>query len=401
MRLDGWWAEGHYVWRTGSGPLVGGAHRLVDAAGALRPPVTVSRDASGALPLAYAGHPDGLTYLLPFLEERRAGPAAAHRTEQTTAGTTVGTAAGTTGRTTGRTTWRQIAADAAAPDADLIAVGCSHRRALSLPTDRALLLPFRLSLVVPVHDGPEAVRRRVSRKDRQQYARERERRAWNVVPGTADADFAYFYRRMHLPTMASRHGESARSESPSVAYHCLFRHGALLFLTEAGRRVAGMLCRYEPATRTLVIRLAGVLDGAEGHYRSPTYLGLYVGVLEWAARQGLSAVNLSGCEPFLSKGIFQYKRKLHPRVTLPADHFGGKRLWLRARRDTPALRDFLVDNPAITLDEGGRLHATYFHDADRPARTGLRWRTPGLAGQRLVDLDAFLAGAPADLPARV
>ncbi|GAA3681607.1 hypothetical protein GCM10022224_052350 [Nonomuraea antimicrobica] len=374
MTLGPWWASCGYAWRTGSGPLVNRLHRLVDAAGSVRPLLTRSRDARGGLPLAYAGHGDGLRYLLPFLEERREGA--------------------TVARHRGRVTWRDLASGRAAPDAGLIAVGCSAGRAAALPAAGSLVLPFRLSLVVPVDEGVEAVRRRVSRKDRQQYARERERRAWTVEQGTADADFAFFYRRMHRPTMRRRHGESARSESPAVAYHCLFRHGALLFLREGGERVAGMLCRYEPAARTLVIRLAGVLDGAESHYRSSAYLGMYVGVLEWAARQGLRAVNLSGCEPFLSKGIFQYKRKLHPEVSLPGDHFGGKRVWLRIQRDSGPLRDFLVANPAVTIDAAGRLHATYFHDAARPARTDLQWRTPGIADRRLIDLDDFMAAAP-------
>jgi hypothetical protein len=164
----------------------------------------------------------------------------------------------------------------------------------------------------------------------------------------------------------------------------------LFFLRERGDRVAGMLCRREPGT--LVLRLAGVRDGAEDAYRSGTYIALYVSILDWTARNGVSTVDLSGSEPFLSKGIFQFKRKLHPDMRWPATHFAGKRLWLCVRRDTPAVRDFLVANPVLA-PAGDGFEALYFHDRDRLARRDLQWRTGGVVGCRTVDLDAFLGGS--------
>jgi hypothetical protein len=198
---------------------------------------------------------------------------------------------------------------------------------------------------------------------------------------------------MHQPTMRRRHGAATRTVSRAVAWHSLFHRGVLFFLRENGERVAGMLCRLEAGA--VVLRLAGVRDGAELAYRSGTYLALYVGILEWATRNRLDRVDLSGAEPFLSKGILQFKRKLHPWVGCPATHFAGKRLWLGVRRDTPAVRDFLVANPVLMPAADG-LTALYFHDRARPPRLDLRWQTPGVTGHTRVDLDAFLAGISED-----
>ena len=153
-----------------------------------------------------------------------------------------------------------------------------------------------------------------------------------------------------------------------------------------------MLCRLEGST--LVVRLAGVEAGGEEPYRSGTYMAMYVLILQWAAEQGLTRVDLSGCEPFLSKGIFQFKRKMHPEVTLPDNHFREKRLVLRVLRDTPEVRDLLTANPVLTSGTHGGLEAVYFHDPDRPARTDLRWQCPGVSSQRTLDLDEFLDGWP-------
>ncbi|WP_242884803.1 GNAT family N-acetyltransferase [Actinomadura litoris] len=362
-----------YAWQHGADPWIVRAREWADAAVSARPPVTVSVPEDGGPVLAYGGLPDGLTHVLPFLEQRR-GPAAARRV-------------------TRRTSWTGLADGRAAPDADILAVGCLRRRVPDPVPEHVLLLPFRVTLAVPTGGGPERVLRGISRKARQQHVREVRSRARTLRVATGDADFEHFYEGMHRPTMRRRHGDAARSESKETARACLFRRGALFYLCEDGRPVAGMLCRRERAA--LVVRLAGVAGGDEELYRSGTYMSLYILVLQWASEHGVARVDLSGCEPFLSKGIFQFKRKMHPEVALPANHFGGKRLHLRVRRDGPAVRAFLAANPMLTLAPDGALEAAYFHDDDHPPRTDLRWEAPGITGHRLIHLDGFLDGLPA------
>ncbi|WP_329007433.1 GNAT family N-acetyltransferase [Micromonospora rifamycinica] len=360
-----------FSWQNSTRPWVVGVHHTVDAVRHRRPRATESVPADAGPALAYAGLTEGLDHVLPFLEQQR-GPTGRRRRQLTS--------------------WADIFSGRAVPAADILAAGCLPGRVPSGPVPRSLTLPLRITLVVPLGEDAAGVLRRVSRKARQQHARELRSRSRSLEVATLDQDFALFYDRMHLPTMQRRHASATRSVSRATAHQCLFRGGVLFFLQESGERVAGMLCRQEG--NGLVIRLAGVRDGAEEPYRSGTYMAIYILILQWAADQGLARVDLSGCEPFLSKGIFQFKRKLHPEVTLPRNHFAGKRLWLHVRRDTPPVRDFLAANPMLVTVPGGGLEAVYFHDAHRPPRTDLRWETPGVHGHRMVDLDAFMAGEP-------
>jgi hypothetical protein len=358
--------EARYQWQNSTDPRVGDWHRRLDRLASARPRVTVSHPAGDGPVLAYAGIDDGLRHVLPYAEQQRGA---------------------TLRRERHRTTWARLDA----PDADVLFVGHLIGQPLGPAGPAHVDLPFRVHLVVRPGPDPAAVPGRLSRKARQQYQREQRSRGRSLEVATGQADFEFFYRRMHTPTMRRRHGDAARSVPFGLALHSLFGRGVLFFLREYGERVAGMLCRREPGT--LVLRLAGVLDGAGDAYRTGTYLGLYVAILAWAAETGVPEVDLSGTEPFLSKGIFQFKRKLHPLVRVPANHFAGKRLRLCVRRDTPAVRDFLVANPVL-VPAGRGFEAWYFRDRGRAPRLDLRWRTDGVHGHRVVDLDEFLGGAP-------
>ncbi|MFF4406786.1 hypothetical protein [Streptomyces sp. NPDC001404] len=281
--------------------------------------------------------------------------------------------------------------------ADILLRGTTARTVPDLPP-ATLLLPFRVRLVVPVGEGTEALHARISRRERRSFAVHRRERGWTWERATGPWAFDHFYERMHLPTMRRRHGCATRSLPPDLAYECLFRRGALFFVVENGTPVAGVLCARPAHSRTLTMRLLGVLDGAEEHYASGAARALTHFALEWACTHGMTHVDLSGCEPFLSKGIFQFKQRFHPECRLPADHFGGKRLVLRVVRDTPGVRDLLVANPVVALAAGGfetgGFEALYFHDADRPPRTDLAWQCPGILRARHLGLDAFLQTVP-------
>ncbi|GII66115.1 hypothetical protein Skr01_62000 [Sphaerisporangium krabiense] len=356
-----------YAWHNGGGPWLLRARTLADAAS--RPRVTWSVPVGGGPVLACGGLPQALTHVLPFLEQRRGLPAERH------------------GR---RISWAELGG--AVPGADVLAVAYPRRRAPAVPPPHGVLLPFRVTLTVPLAPDPADVLRRLSRKARQQHARELVSHARTLETTTGDADFDRFYEGMHRPTMDARHGESARSEAKEDARACILRHGVLFFLRESGTRVAGMLCRVEG--RTLVVRLAGVDGGGARAYRSGTYMALFILILQWAAEHGFARVDLSGGEPFLSKGTFQFKRKMHPEVGLPPNHFRDKRLLVRVLRDGAGVRDLLVANPVLALREAGGLEAVYFHDDERPPRLDLRWESPGVDRHRLVHLDPFLAGLP-------
>lgn len=368
----------HYAWANSGDPRLLAARRWWEGRRRSRVAGLVSPGRDGTPTIAYAGAPEGVANVLAFLERQRDG------------------ADGPPAERIARdVTWSDLAAGTAFPEADLVAVGCDAGRAARLPAAAALVLPFRVHLVVEVDDDLAGMRRRISKREREDFNRSRREHDWTWERDDSPAAFEHFFERMHRPTMDERHGERQRTESAGVAYECLFRQGMLFFVGTGGRRVAGVLCRWDAASRTLTTRLLGVLDGDAEHYASGAFKAVYHLLLEWACANGVERIDYHGTEAFVSKGIYQWKRKFRPTVVLPPNHFAGKRLWLRAARDTGAVRDFLVANPTLAMAGDGGIEAVYFRDGARPARTGLSWECAGVTGAREIDLDEFLAPAGA------
>jgi hypothetical protein len=285
------------------------------------------------------------------------------------------------------TSWRDLA-EGRFPDADLVLVGAEDDQVRRLPAERAFVAPFRIHLVVDTTDGPEKVHARVSKRERWEFNRNLRERAWELREDDSPEALRFFYERMHVPTMRVRHAEQSRTEAFTVARDQILRSGRLMFVYERGEPVAGVLCHERQGTITT--RLLGVLDGADEHYDSGAFKAVYHLLLAWAAERGYEAVDFYGTEAFLAKGIFQWKRKFAPHVVLPPNHFRTKRLYVGVRRDTARVRDFLVANPFLEIDDQDRMRPLYFYDADRPSRTDISAKAGSLQPARHVDLDTFL-----------
>lgn len=364
-----------YAWNNADGWPA--AARL--ARDELRPrcPAIVSTAPSGPT-LGYAGLDPH--QILPFLESRRDAPASSRRQ----AVLPWATALAAVGRS-----------------ADLVFAGGPARRIAALRAragHAGVLAPFRLHLVLDTDRPADTVLGEISRRERRYHAKLRRDHDWRWEHATAPADFRHFYRRMHRPLMERRHGSATRSIPEDVARDRLFAGGRLFFLRQAGERVVGVLCGWSERRRRLTMRLLGVLDGDERHYTSGAVKAVYFMAIGWACGNGVRTLDLSGTEPFLSKGILQFKRRLHPSVVPPPTHYAGRRLWLAAARDTPAVRDFLVANPFLALGPEPGPGALYPQDRDRPARTDISAALPGVAWQRRLDLDRLL---PLPLPEEV
>lgn len=381
MRTDGvapwrrWRVRAGYEWAQNTGALIAGTRSWADTR--MLPWVSVTSVAGAGGPsIAYAGVPVGVVKIHQMLEERREALGAP-----------------TTARATGRAGRAALLRGSWLPDADLVAVGCAARQASRLPGAAALVLPFRVHILARTSDGPGGWWRRMSRSERRWSSRTLRAGPWALELAADAASFDYFYHRMHVPTMRERHGARARSESRDTAWECLFRHGVLAFVTYDGTRVAGLLGRWGAGRRVLTIRLVGVLDGSPEYYRNGAMRATDHLLMAWAASHGVPAVDLGGAEPFLSQGIFQRKRLVASTAVMAPNHFGRLRLWWHARRDTPAVRDFLVANPVVEMAGGRGLRAVYFCDEQRPARLDLARTREGIDGYRILPLDEFFAPA--------
>jgi hypothetical protein len=374
------WSQARYRWDHGEGAWAA-AHQLSDAALYGRHLRSLLTRTEPRLTVEYRGYAAGGQHVVPFLQEQleRVGSAVTLAEEPLTG-------------------WSRPAA-AVQPDADIVFTACSSRRAAALPAARSLVLPFRIQQLLDVVPDPEAMVKKVSRNERKQFANLRGKREWSWEAGTRLADLEFFYERMHLPTMGWRYGAAMRSADWDTTLHCLFRRGALFFVNEGGKRVAGALCRYDDGGSVMRMRMLGVLDGDETHYRSGAVKAVWYLAVEWAASNGIRLIDMSGGEPFPGKGVYQFKRRFHPLTALPTDHFGRKRLHLAVRRDSAAVRDFLVATPMLAVDEAGRLSAVHFSDSTRPAHTRIAGKGPGIEECREIDLDEFLTTSRPPAPA--
>ncbi|AZS89604.1 hypothetical protein ELQ87_39185 [Streptomyces griseoviridis] len=366
-----------YHWRNNGHPLLTRVRAVWDSrGGAVFPSV---RSDLGEVSVGYSGLSEGLAYTLEFTELRReqATKESARRTE-------------------GQVTGGQLRSPARLPDTDIVIVGTSAAHARRLPAGSSLIVPMRVHFVVDLDDGPEAVHRRISKREREQFSRIRRAHRWSWDLDSSPEWFDVFYDRYYRPTMFRRHGTRERTEAKDVAYECLFRTGRMFVLSQDGERVGGALCHWDRVGRVLTLRLLGVADGTQQHYSSGAFKAIYHFLIDWSARNGVRRLDFQGTEPFLSKGTYQWKRRFGTRVIQPPNHFGAKRLWFHVRRDTPAVRDFLAANPLLAETPRGQLEAVYFQDAERPPRLEYSAKSPGVEGIRHVDLDAFLAPTAQD-----
>lgn len=371
MNAPGMMLRARYAWHHSDHPMVLGARGTINAR--LLPFVSAVSAAGPEAPsLGYAGVPHGLGQVLHTLEVRReAAGAVATPTERS----------------------RVHRADlfgGALPATDLVAVGCAPAQVTALPLRSALVLPFRMHHVVDVSCGQDTWRRAISRRERQWFSARRNESDWALEVAVDEDAFRFFYHQMHLPTMRSRHGEWANTEPEDIALECLFRSGVLVFVTVNGERLAGALCRRSKDDATITLRLLGVLDGAKKMYEIGTLKGLYHLLLEWADGHGIRQVDLGGSGAWLSSGLFQWKRRFAPEIVDAPNHLGRLRVWFHARRNTAAVRDFLVANPVLEITGDREFGAVYFHDDHRPARLALAYASPNVRKHRTVHLDDFL-----------
>jgi hypothetical protein len=255
------------------------------------------------------------------------------------------------------------------------------------PSEAAVaVMPARVNMVVNVAEGhgPTKVERQRQRRRVNSFD-------YSFELSTDTADYDFFYDRMHVPAMADRHARRARSVDRDEAFENLFRQGFLFFVCSRGVRVAGILCHV--VGDSCRARLVGWLDGDRLHLRREALKTAMHFLIEWTRSSGFRTFDLMGCEPFLTKGTFQSKRRLGATVTIPGDATGNYRVELEVRRDSRVLREFLVTNPPLVQDADGSIGAAYFHDRYSVARTDIPYACRGIDFVRLVDFDLLLTNS--------
>ena len=262
---------------------------------------------------------------------------------------------------------------------DIVIVGASSHLICKLPRQSAIVLPEFVRHVLDIQGDWEAVKSRFRKSVRYELRLTRKFN-YQYEISHSDQDFERFYRDMYLPTMNSRHGELS-SPTPFYEAYRYFRHGLLFLVKRDGRPVCGSVCYVEQDT--IYCLILGVINADEQLLRDGVLGALNRLRIEWANQQGFKAIDFLGANPFLKTGMFQYKRKWGTAVYVPP-HL-HRQIWIKVIRNTPAVCQFLKENPFIAIDEDNQLYGLIFVEDPRnvSAETRQDWEsryaTPGLS----------------------
>lgn len=279
-----------------------------------------------------------------------------------------------------------------APSSDIVIVAGSERLIRKLPRQNALILPLYVEHILDIRGDWEDVKKRLRRSHsvRNEF-RALQKYGYTYEISHDDRDLEMHYDTMYLPTMEKRHGDAAHIVSMEEAEQH-FRRGCLVLVKRDGQIVAGGLCRAQGERVRFIC--VGIANADEQLMKERVMGALYISRLQWANQVGYKTVDFLGCPPYLRMGIFRYKRKWGTNAGIPPN--SHKQIWFRFQRDTPAVRQFLQENPCAVIDENGDLYGLVFVDdatnvtQELEARLYKQYFTSGMKGLLIRSVDDLL-----------
>jgi hypothetical protein len=323
----------------------------------------------GALVVTYAGHPRYTTRTLKSL-------LFAERAEE---------------NEIGRIPFWKLSALVDSEIGDITIIEAVERVIRTLPASGAIVLPFLVQMTLDVQGDWRDVRLRIPGKRRRDQERIVRKCGYSYEVSNSEKDFEMFYHQMYLPTAQRRYGELAGLATIEEVYP-YFRHGRLLFVKRNDIYVSAFLCLAHGDV--VHAKFGGVFEGDPQLIQEGAQGTVYYATIRWANQQEkYKAVNLEGCLPYLDNPVFRYKRSWGTSVSV-APHLHG-RTWIKSQRNIPAVRQFLKDNPFITVDKSGRLQGLIVvDDPDKVSpETKAEWRKC----YETLGLDGLLVRSVADI----
>lgn len=268
---------------------------------------------------------------------------------------------------------------ATSPASDIVIVGANKHLIHKLSRQNAIVLPHRVELVLDVRGTWEEVKRRFSRETCSSDLRKMWKYGYTHEVSHSDQDFEMFYHQIYLPSVRARYGEVARLRAFREVYQD-FRRGWLFLIKRDGVYVSGGLWTSQQGVVNL--ELLGVLNGDMQLLREGAQVAVYYALIKWAHQMEYRAVNFGTCLPYLEGGLFRYKRKWGSAVRVPSGD--NTRFWIKVCYNTPAVLQFLQDNPCIVINKQGELLGLIVTDdpasvASAEARWRKKYETPGLS----------------------
>ncbi|MBN1878171.1 MAG: GNAT family N-acetyltransferase [Anaerolineae bacterium] len=264
---------------------------------------------------------------------------------------------------------------------DLTFIGASKQLVRRLPARNSIILPRIVKQTLDVQGRWEDVLQRFPKTIRKNELRLVRKYGYEYEVSNQDEDFEIFFHEMYLPSMRTRHGNQAALTPFANAYR-RFKQGILFLVKREGTYVAGGLCYAKREPGVVHFLLTGVIQGDQKLLREGAQSAVYYAVTHWSNKHGYKVVDFQGTVPYLEKGILQHKRKWGAAASIQS----RKRIWLKIHRNTPAVGQFLQDNPCIFINERGDLQGLFFKNSSGNISPEMRAKwdqlcdMPGLEG---------------------
>jgi hypothetical protein len=283
---------------------------------------------------------------------------------------------------------------------DIVIVEAPKYLIRTLPRQNAIVFSQHLDHILDVRGDWQDVRSRFRKSTRDYTLRLIRKYGYEYEISHDSQDFDEFYHQMYLPTTHDRHGEQSSPISVGEASR-YFQHGCLFQVKRDGDWVSGVICH--GVNRTLSFDVVGVKNANAQLIQEGATAALYFATINWANQNGYEAVNFLGSLAQLESGLFRHKRRWGTTVSVPANLH--RLIWFGVRRNTPAVSQFLKDNPCVIVGEDGKLHGLIVTDEPCavPAETRKEWEaryaTPGLSSLIIRSASSFAEGSTSgDLP---
>jgi len=169
--------------------------------------------------------------------------------------------------------------------------------------------------------------------------------------------FYEFYHDMYMPFITKRHGKRAVIEEYEGLCN-LFRNGDLMFITQEGEQIAGILITYTTAKAWLWIM--GTKNGDLEYIQTGAGLAMYYYAFKYLQEKGYQKIGMGLSRALLRDGALQYKKKWGLEIT-GADSIG---YLIKPTMVNEAVKGFLINNPFIFINKTG-LSGAVFVSADK------------------------------------
>ena len=244
-------------------------------------------------------------------------------------------------------------------DMDAVLVSCDGFYRRWLQKEDLFVFPHMVDMVLDVSDSFDVFYKKLP--DSAKSDIRKVKKQINTYEVLSDINrLKFFYDKMYLPLYETRFADMPLYKPPFTFFKWLHLIGYRLLLVKdaKGEYVSGSYFRVKGVTVTP--RYNGVFDGDVELIRKGAESAIYYFFIFHAQDQNVSKLDFGGARPFFNDGLFFYKRKWGMSVESygPVKELFG----LRVVRERESLKQFLIHNPFIGLNEKNELIGFVFID---------------------------------------